>query len=63
MERKGGGGFFVYSFISIAGVRALLIDKDQKPKWNPDTLVGVADHRVQFYFQPLGDAEDLKFDE
>lgn len=48
---------------SIAGVRALLIDKDQKPKWNPDTLVGVADHRVQFYFQPLGETEDLKFDE
>lgn len=44
-----------------SGVRALLIDKDQQPKWNPDSLVGVADHRVQFYFQPLGE-EDLKFE-
>lgn len=43
------------------GVRALLIDKDQQPKWNPSRLEEVLDHRVQFYFTSLGD-EDLKFE-
>lgn len=43
------------------GVRALLIDKDQQPKWNPATLEEVLDHRVKFYFNSLED-EDLKLE-
>jgi enoyl-CoA hydratase/carnithine racemase len=42
------------------GVRALLIDKDQKPKWNPPTIDGVTREMVEAHFQPV--ANDLVFD-
>jgi enoyl-CoA hydratase len=42
------------------GVRALLIDKDQKPQWNPPTIEGVTRAMVEEHFRPV--ANDLKFD-
>jgi len=42
------------------GVRALLIDKDQKPKWNPPTIEGVTRDMVEAHFKPV--ANDLFFD-
>jgi enoyl-CoA hydratase/carnithine racemase len=42
------------------GVRALLIDKDQKPKWNPPTIEGVTRAMVEAHFKPV--ANDLVFD-
>lgn len=43
------------------GVRALLIDKDQKPKWDPPTLEKVTQADVLKHFQPLSEDEELKF--
>jgi enoyl-CoA hydratase len=39
------------------GVRALLIDKDQKPAWRFQRLSDVSDAEVERHFQPLGDRE------
>jgi len=34
------------------GVRALLIDKDNNPKWNPSSLSELSDQQIEAYFQP-----------
>jgi enoyl-CoA hydratase len=44
------------------GVRALLIDKDQRPRWRPPSLGAIDDAVVAGYFAPLG-ARDLEFDD
>eukprot|EP00088_Acartia_fossae_P066896 TRINITY_DN8314_c0_g1_i1.p1 TRINITY_DN8314_c0_g1~~TRINITY_DN8314_c0_g1_i1.p1 ORF type:complete len:390 (+),score=55.79 TRINITY_DN8314_c0_g1_i1:42-1172(+) len=41
------------------GVRALLIDRDNKPKWNPSTLEGVSEELVDSYFKPLAPEHEL----
>ena len=35
------------------GVRAVIIDKDNAPRWNPDRLAQVPDDAVERYFAPL----------
>ena len=40
------------------GVRAVIIDKDNKPRWHPATLAEVSDAEVERHFAPLG-ADEL----
>ena len=42
------------------GARALLIDKDRKPNWDPQTIEAVDPAQIDACFAPLGD-QDLKF--
>ncbi|CAB4041405.1 enoyl- hydratase isomerase family [Paramuricea clavata] len=39
------------------GIRAVLIDKDNQPKWNPGTLQDVTTDKVDSYFASLGENE------
>lgn len=43
----------------IEGIRALLVDKDKAPKWNPPTLEAVTAERVERQFAPLADGDGL----
>ncbi len=43
------------------GVRALIIDKDNKPSWHPATLAEVTPAMVDAYFEPL--EHDLTFED
>lgn len=43
------------------GVRAVIVDKDQSPKWRPDRIEDVSPEAIEAYFAPLG-AEELTFD-
>ena len=39
------------------GVRAVIIDKDNAPSWDPATIEGVPDEMIDKYFAPLGEDE------
>jgi len=41
------------------GVRAVIVDKDQKPRWQPATLEAVAAAEVEHYFAPLAGELEL----
>jgi enoyl-CoA hydratase len=40
------------------GVRAVIVDKDNKPRWRPATLADVSVAEVERHFAPLG-ADEL----
>ncbi|XP_070504206.1 3-hydroxyisobutyryl-CoA hydrolase, mitochondrial-like isoform X2 [Chironomus tepperi] len=44
------------------GVRALIIDKDLKPKWNPKVLHDIKDEDVDKIFASIPEEFELKFD-
>lgn len=41
------------------GVRAVLIDKDNKPKWKPSTINEVLDETIEKYFEKLPSSQEL----
>jgi enoyl-CoA hydratase/carnithine racemase len=57
MEYRMANGFMRQGSDFYEGIRALLVDKDQSPKWNPTKLEEVTDDYVESFFQHLGDDE------
>jgi enoyl-CoA hydratase len=47
----------VYGHDFYEGVRAVIVDKDNAPRWNPATLDGVSDAAIEKQFAPLGEDE------
>lgn len=43
------------------GCRAMLFDRDEQPRWNPKTLEEVTKERVERFFEPVPDGDELKF--
>jgi hypothetical protein len=43
----------------LEGVRALLVDKDNSPRWNPSALQDVSSEYVEGFFAPLGPGREL----
>jgi enoyl-CoA hydratase len=41
----------------LEGVRAVIVDKDNAPKWDPSTPEGVTDHVIDQIFAPLPDGD------
>lgn len=44
---------FLHSHDFQEGIRAAIIDKDQSPNWNPNSLSAVTDEAVSSYFSPI----------
>ena len=42
------------------GIRAVIVDKDQAPRWQPSTLAAVSAVEVERHFAPLADELDLQ---
>lgn len=39
------------------GIRAVLVDKDNQPKWNPSILEDISKEQVESFFASLGDKD------
>lgn len=57
LEYRLGNRFLEKKGDFFEGVRAVLVDKDGKPKWNPAKLEEVD---TQFYFRPLTPEESSR---
>ncbi|CAF3353161.1 unnamed protein product [Rotaria sp. Silwood1] len=44
------------------GVRAVLVDKDNKPQWKPNSLKNVSDKEIEQYFEKPSSHEDLQLE-
>jgi enoyl-CoA hydratase len=44
------------------GVRAVVVNKDHAPRWQPDTLAEVTDEMLDEIFAPLGEREEQEWE-
>jgi enoyl-CoA hydratase len=44
----------------VEGIRAAVVDKDRRPRWNPATLEQLPEHEIERFFNPLQDVKELE---
>ena len=54
------GFFFLKLTFTYLGVRAVLVDRDNQPKWSPANLDQVDLDKIERYFSNLSPEEELK---
>ena len=54
---------FMHDHDFFDGVRAVLVDKDNKPAWRPSSLAGATAAMVDAYFAPFTDEAELHYDD
>lgn len=54
---------FVENYDFFEGVRSVLIDKDNKPQWQPANIMDIKPARIKYYFSPLDEDKELKLKE
>jgi hypothetical protein len=47
-------------FFKLQGIRAIVVDKDNKPKWNPASLQEVTPEDLKLVFQPFKESLELQ---
>ena len=48
---------FIHNLDFFEGIRAMIIDKDKNPRWNPENLQQFSEEMLGQYFAPLPDQE------
>lgn len=43
----------------VAGVKAVLVRKDNKPKWNPSRIEDVTEQSISHFFKPFANGDEL----
>lgn len=43
----------------IVGVKAALVRKDNKPKWNPSRIEDVTEQSISYFFKPFSNSDEL----
>lgn len=60
LEYRVGGHHLIKSDLK-EGVRAFLIDKDLKPKWDPPKIEDVTEEHLRRFYEPLPLGDDIEF--
>ena len=51
------------NFLNFSGVRSMLVEKDQQPKWNPSKIEKVSDEDIEKLFSPILKGFELQTEE
>lgn len=51
--------FLLLLIVLVLGVKAVLVRKDNKPKWNPTKIENVTDESIAHFFKPFADGDSL----
>lgn len=56
---RAGEFYFLEMIILLINNIIVLVDKDNKPSWDPPTLMGVTQEMVDHFFSPFTDEKEL----